>query len=1504
MLIRRVIECFACLRRVGHVVPQQGGRALRGRQRILIVEDDAGLTPAVLSGWSDGAVVFALAAKEGSPARVKYDPTLVDPTRAISPFLRSPIIVILSFFEIAAVADSGSTPPASPSRSVLPSPPLTRRGKRTAASAALSKTGGDKGPVSKNQSMSIEAGWRMFVPPFFQEVAQALGLCLSQLTPNTFSIMAGFEFVCRSRGLACTAERLLALYNEEGYFQMKYNMLKLAKIPRLFQLCGLQGETRSVHFPHLDKDPEFCALVSSLAEVVSDKVAPKVLKGSRSTRGSVSLSRSGIATRSGDPSPHSVSEVFLEVNSGLPSFGDFQSLQEDDLEVFHNPAPLAPKPASNFEWIRESLPSCFDLSCLLVPLRGLEVESISHASPPRAPSRARFNPIEKEAGPSLVVEGGGKTDASASSPTSREGLVGPIEGLSGEVDGGSLAVSSVPKEGAVPRLEDVVLSGLLERSRLEEIPEAQINGAGGQVEPCEEGTSSQAVVDKVVHLGSVELPLVEELRGVGSSFAQLRQVVDPREVESLRNRGLQWLKDTTCYAAVDFNSPQFLLMEHIQTLDDRVAELEASALGSLVQELEELKLDHSRVTAELREVRVAFEARAKRCLEWEAHATQLAKEKGFVLERLRAVEGERDDSAAELAALKDALDKTSRLRLEAEAGCTEAMKTVESLRDELRDCQASIDQRIAEQVRRVGTDLREQFSEKAKRDAYERIIQYIGSPLHHGFFRKVVIPEASSLASRSSSPDSRARRIRAMGSEIMAGGPMLTGPGPPSTRAADALFPRPADVFSRAVSTVAASGASAVASSLEERLIRVIPARVMPVRAHVGVEVVTVCVILPEKLLRLVEPLRLASWRKIPVVDSYTSVPPSAVQLANGVASRFDHDSRGVASRTRRGTESQLAAAVRNRRAAAGEVPPTDTKVAAAFDNRDPYYNPAEGFQLVIRDLESDQMVGQGRAGSTPSSQMEESVRELLDQYGIVGLDVLVPNPSEHAFNPPAGYLTVYSEQIHNGLRCFFHPFISHVLSFMQICPSQLVPHSYRCLVGYVLLYNYLNIPMSPALLFGAFAPRPVRQGYPFFQLVARQSVNFFLSGISMAFPSYRNWRTASSLFALVADSGDRGFFSTTYNAVSILERPRALIMVGLQAGSDHVNLIGAPLRRGTPFGAELATHELGNSSAEAVQEISSGDESPSCDGNVTPRRRHVSPTGPFGPLFSGSGMARTSPLSSPTLGVSVTPPGRTFSIDDYLRSFSEDRSGEEIPTGATPVDPVASSISSVSTPVAPSGEGTSSAPFQRQDLRAMYSSGRMNGLRDLVDSLLNPEERRLLSQDDGVQLLEVADKYTAELEEMKASWGKESFRLRGEVDALKKAAARERLLQEQVDNLQEMDKEARGTGGFVAGGSGPKGCPERRTGAGRGSSGRGRGGFDLVILPFEITRQTRVESLCVRDRTPTSAAAAATPAAVAATPLVPPRESRSPPVKEVREVSEEERRAAVRAGKRRLDDH
>nr|CAC33016.1 hypothetical protein [Antirrhinum hispanicum] len=62
-------------------IGEAGRSSLEGRQRILIVEDDAGLTPAVLSSWSDGAVVFALAAKKGSPARVKYDPTVVDPTR-------------------------------------------------------------------------------------------------------------------------------------------------------------------------------------------------------------------------------------------------------------------------------------------------------------------------------------------------------------------------------------------------------------------------------------------------------------------------------------------------------------------------------------------------------------------------------------------------------------------------------------------------------------------------------------------------------------------------------------------------------------------------------------------------------------------------------------------------------------------------------------------------------------------------------------------------------------------------------------------------------------------------------------------------------------------------------------------------------------------------------------------------------------------------------------------------------------------------------------------------------------------------------------------------------------------------------------------------------------------------------------------------------------------------------------------------------------------------------
>lgn len=159
--------------------------------------------------------------------------------------------------------------------------------------------------------------------------------------------------------------------------------------------------------------------------------------------------------------------------------------------------------------------------------------------------------------------------------------------------------------------------------------------------------------------------------------------------------------------------------------------------NSLLEEMNELKLNHTNLSAELRETTEGLDSRIRMCREWEEYSSRITMERDDTLERLHLTEDQLNGATANAVTLRDILEKMSRLKREAEVGYGEAVKTIKALQRELKSLEADVARRLAEQTKKISDEWRMQCVGIAKLDAHDRIMRYIGSILHHLYFNRM-----------------------------------------------------------------------------------------------------------------------------------------------------------------------------------------------------------------------------------------------------------------------------------------------------------------------------------------------------------------------------------------------------------------------------------------------------------------------------------------------------------------------------------------------------------------------------------------------------------------------------------------------------------------------------------------------------------------------------------------------------------------------------------------------
>ncbi|KZV29419.1 hypothetical protein F511_22110 [Dorcoceras hygrometricum] len=82
----------------------------------------------------------------------------------------------------------------------------------------------------------------------------------------------------------------------------------------------------------------------------------------------------------------------------------------------------------------------------------------------------------------------------------------------------------------------------------------------------------------------------------------------------------------------------------------------------------------------------------------------------------------------------------------------------------------------------------------------------------------------------------------------------------------------------------------------------------------------------------------------------------------------------------------------------------------------------------------------------------------MLDKFEIV-----LPCPDERAHRPPPGFHSL--NQLEMGIRFSIPRFITTLLQYLQVSPSQLAPNSYIFLMSLAVLISYFDIPLTPYIL-------------------------------------------------------------------------------------------------------------------------------------------------------------------------------------------------------------------------------------------------------------------------------------------------------------------------------------------------------------------------------------------------------------------------------------------------------
>ncbi|KAK4426609.1 hypothetical protein Salat_1429600 [Sesamum alatum] len=128
----------------------------------------------------------------------------------------------------------------------------------------------------------------------------------------------------------------------------------------------------------------------------------------------------------------------------------------------------------------------------------------------------------------------------------------------------------------------------------------------------------------------------------------------------------------------------------------------------------------------------------------------------------------------------------------------------------------------------------------------------------------------------------------------------------------------------------------------------------------------------------------------------------------------------------------------------------------------------------------------------TPTNMTEESIRKLVTQIALPDTyDWVFLSVSDAASDPPPGFLTVYSAQLLSGLRFPLPPLMVEIFNLLGIPPpSQLLPNSYRLVVGFLLCSQLYGFSPSVENFLGVLAPK-ITIGECFFYLSPRPGLTF-----------------------------------------------------------------------------------------------------------------------------------------------------------------------------------------------------------------------------------------------------------------------------------------------------------------------------------------------------------------------------------------------------------------------------
>ncbi|KAL0312804.1 UNVERIFIED_CONTAM: hypothetical protein Sradi_5679700 [Sesamum radiatum] len=239
-------------------------------------------------------------------------------------------------------------------------------------------------------------------------------------------------------------------------------------------------------------------------------------------------------------------------------------------------------------------------------------------------------------------------------------------------------------------------------------------------------------------------------------------------------------------------------------------------------------------------------------------------------------------------------------------------------------------------------------------------------------------------------------------------------------------------------------------------------------------------------------------------------------------------------------------------------------------------------------EVSSDAMA---QISGTSSTMSEKAIKKMVSFMALPpDFECVYPKPSDRANQPPPGCLTVYASQVLSGFRLPFPSVIGDLFSTLGIPPSQLLPNSFRLLVGFCLCSQLYHFQASVENLLGVFTPI-LSKGECFFYLSPRPGLTFIKDKPS----SYGSWKTrfffvrrsdwtipvswARSLnplpsinVSVVRESMLAvGLLSHCFNAKSIVDT-ELLIVSGIQPGPDPYE---GPEDRYTRFRKYFLLHRI-----------------------------------------------------------------------------------------------------------------------------------------------------------------------------------------------------------------------------------------------------------------------------------------------------------------------------------------